>query len=208
MESYFRCARCQIFKPKDEFHRSRKDRRGIVSRCKVCISETRRERCDAMFLEQERARTRRYTERNRERINARNRQRRLEQPEKRREECKRWKDKHPLCRKQDVVNGRAKKYGHTQVVSVSEIEALWEAQGGVCPITLMPLTPSSAPLHHVVHLANGGSNTIGNLIFTTRQVANRKRKMSLEEFCAKAGLDYFATVARIEKCHRALLSAH
>ena len=65
----------------------------------------------------------------------------------------------------------------------------------------MPLTPKTAVLHHIIHLANGGSNTIDNMIFTTRQAHNRKAKFTLQEFCELAWLDSEAVLKRVEQIH-------
>jgi hypothetical protein len=202
----FKCAKCQQLKPRGEFHKCKKDTRGIVSRCKTCMSMVRKERIkDPAFLEQERQRSRRYTKKHRQKINERTRSKNQLHPERRRKSSKNWKEKHVLHYKSTIINAQARKHGVQEIITVAEVEALWEAQKGICPITLMPLKPSNAPLHHIIHLAKGGQNSILNIIFTTRQVHNRKEKMCLEEFCEKAGLDYADTLQRIEECHEEVI---
>ena len=192
----YTCAKCGETKPKTEFHKDRKSKQGVVSRCKTCIQQESKARYPerkAYFQE--------YSRQHREQINARQRIKNRTRREKRNQLKQAWRAQHPLDYRRTVVNANAVKYGAKDRISLAEIEALWTAQGGICPFTLMPLTPKTAVLHHIIHLANGGSNTIDNMIFTTRQAHNRKAKFTLEEFCDQAWLDMKAVLKRVEQIH-------
>jgi hypothetical protein len=142
-----------------------------------------------------------YRQENRARINNRQRIKNRKMRKKRNQLNQNWKKKHPMDSKRTTLTANAVKFGVSDRISVAELEALWVAQGGVCPFTLLPLEPRKATAHHIIHLAKGGSNTIDNLIFTTRQVHNLKRKMPLEEFCQLSGLDAALVLHRMNQVH-------
>lgn len=197
----YRCAKCGITKPKTEFHRRTKSAQGVVSRCKLCIRED-----GIAKRESRREYERAYRQRNREQLNERQRIKNRNKRHKRNELKQAWRSQRPMDYKRTVVNANAKRYGAAERISLHALEALWEAQVGTCPFTLMPLEPRTAVLHHLVSLADGGSNTLPNMIFTTRQVHfhKQKRRLSTEAFCAAAGLDYDAVMERIRQTHKRL----
>ena len=197
----YRCAKCGETKPKTEFHRCTKSAQGVVSRCKTC-------RHADVVADRERKREydRAYRQRNRAKLNERQRVKNRGKREQRNALKQAWRAQHPLDYRRSVVNANAVRYGAEGRISLHELEALWDAQGGICPFTLIPLEPRTAVAHHLLPLSVGGLNVLSNLIFTTRQVHHHrmKRRLSIELFCEAAGLNYSEVVDRIQRTHNQL----
>jgi hypothetical protein len=199
MQKTKKCAKCGITKPKSEFHRARREPSGVVSRCKACRKIESKE-----DYPKRKAYFQQYTRDNRERINARIRRKNGERREQKHALKKAWRQLHPMDSKRHGINANAKKYGAEERVTLHELEALWAAQGGTCPLTEITFGPRVATPLHIQHLAEGGANRIDNLIFVTRQVVRHRGTMPLEVFCELAGLDFDLINQRIEGIHSKL----
>jgi hypothetical protein len=192
----YKCTKCKEVKLKTDFHRCSRSKHGVVSQCKVCRKIESAEKYPSR-----KEYFRQYARENRVRINERSRNYGRKNRAKRRLIDQEWEAKHPLDKKRDMLNGKAKKFGLKERTTLAQLEALWEAQGGICPYTLMPLSPRTAVADHIVHPVNGGSNTISNIVFVTRQVSRHKLRLSPQTFSERAGLDFEVVSQRIEAIH-------
>lgn len=194
------CSSCRLAKPTTDFWRNRNKKRGYAYECKSCANVKRRERRQAA----KRTRSAKEEQAYRNRTNRSARRAYHRNPEVRRKAVQRWIDKHPLFRKVDALNRKAKQSGAKERISTAEIECLWEVQNQICPYTLLSLTYENATINHIVPLTQGGCNTLDNLVFVTKQVNYYKIGRSVDNFCKQAGLDCREVMERIDTIHHRL----
>ena len=111
-----KCAKCGITKPKSAFHRARREPSGVVSRCKACVKIESKE-----SYPKRKAYFQQYARDNRERINARNRQKNGERREQKHALKKAWRQLHPMDSKRQGINANAKKYGAVDRITLHEL---------------------------------------------------------------------------------------
>lgn len=68
--------------------------------------------------------------------------------------------------------------------SRAQLRALWDAQGGRCGLTGIPLALEEAELDHIIPASKGGSHTIDNLRWVHRVTNRAKWDRTDEEFFA------------------------
>lgn len=66
-------------------------------------------------------------------------------------------------------------------ITVTDIQTMWDQQGGLCALTGRPLGPD-AQLDHVLPLARGGSRGLANLRWVCPQANYAKRDLTDEEY--------------------------
>ena len=101
-------------------------------------------------------------------------------------------------------NMRAVTEGYSGQLDAVSLKAIWDAQGGICPYTGVPLELcSTTVIEHVRPLAKSGKNTPGNVVFTTSRNNTQKRDKHLRQWCKeRPDLNYWAIRQRIHKIHR------
>lgn len=151
-------------KSKTEFSKSSKSKQGILSRCKLCRRQDYLDTYDK-YRDQRRSHYKEYYLKNWEKKSQYGKKYNREHREQRNQLKRAWRKKHPLDYRRTAINKNAVLYGVSDRIRLWEIEALWEAQGEICPFTLWPLTPQKATLMYIVHPINGGLNKINNLVY-------------------------------------------
>jgi len=90
---------------------------------------------------------------------------------------------HPLYRKADSANCRAKEYGQPDRLLASQVERLFDNHGWSCYYCGLQSTDHSVmTLDHVIPFARGGSNTIQNCVPSCACCNSSKGDMTAEEF--------------------------
>lgn len=74
--------------------------------------------------------------------------------------------------------------GALEKLKASDIRELLERQGYKCALTGRELTPDVASLDHIIPIARGGSNTIGNVQVLHKDVNSAKGVMLQADFVA------------------------
>jgi 5-methylcytosine-specific restriction endonuclease McrA len=105
-----------------------------------------------------------------------------------------------------LANIRANMNGYPGLLDFAEVEYLWMIQNGICAYTGGIITLREAHLDHIVPLARGGRNTIGNVVFVRDSINLRKNTKTVEEFCAYAGLSYIRAAERLAKIGKELIA--
>lgn len=67
-------------------------------------------------------------------------------------------------------------------ITATDLEALWERQGGLCGLTGRPLDHAKADIDHIVPVSRGGGHDLGNLRWVTRRANRAKGNMTDQEF--------------------------
>ena len=81
-----------------------------------------------------------------------------------------------------IENRRLLLQEQQESVTSNDLVALVEQQDFKCALTGRPLTPDIASVDHVVPLARGGGNSIGNLAVVHADANTAKGTMTRDEF--------------------------
>jgi hypothetical protein len=183
------CCHCKRELPLDSFQKNQTASDGLQYRCKDCTRKASNE-CRAkrghLWLEKINPWARR--EENRLQVNAATRARRAKNPEKAREENRRWRESsNPFSIAVVKARLRAAELGVVSTLTVEEWKSVVERCDFNCHLcgekTLLDLrSPWRLSLDHVVPMARGGSNTVDNVLPAHRRCNQSRLDMTIEEF--------------------------
>jgi 5-methylcytosine-specific restriction endonuclease McrA len=165
------CTKCGTEKPLDDFPRRKSSKDGYNTMCKTCVN-ARQGRWRELNPDKARGYKRSWMERN---------------PEKQKEQARRYVERHPKASSERVLrwrkenserwgfysrtwraNKRAEAYGLEAVLTTEDVEAVFDAQDGVCDVCSEPFgdeDDSRMNLDHIKGLFEGGDNTPENVRF-------------------------------------------
>lgn len=156
-----RCGACGCVKPLDQFHKNKSRKDGRNSHCKECATARA---CAWQKANKDRRKEirARWTENNLEQMRAIRNAWKRANPDKVREERAAWMRAHPEVRAANESRRRARKLGAGGTYTVGQIENLYALQKGMCAICAARLG-DKYHRDHVMPLALGGTNDIGNI---------------------------------------------
>ena len=67
-------------------------------------------------------------------------------------------------------------------ITEQQLRGLWEAQGGICPLTLTAMDLFDSQIDHIIPKSRGGANDISNLRWLSSKANYAKGEMLDEEF--------------------------
>lgn len=147
------CSKCGEEKPFSEFWVSRKGRTkdGYVGRCKECSKRARRE----------------WAAKNRDKESTYNRAKNQANPERAREQAKKWRKENPeryaeLHRDKEAARRARKRKAFVEYVRAS---VLLERDDGICGICEEPLG-KDYHIDHIIPLVKGGMHSYANTRLT------------------------------------------
>lgn len=167
----------------DYFHVSRARRVGFVPRCKNCVLLARRAYYHAN-AEAEKARHGEWVRNNRERANAHAAKSRARNPERDKESQKRWRQRNRArilaknrARKALIRRADRELYGD------AELYEKWAEQQGGCFYCRVPLF-GGYHVEHKTPLSRGGADKLANICLACPPCNLRKGTLTAEEFLA------------------------
>lgn len=146
------------------------------------FGKRRRKKTDAEILATKRANRRRYYERNRERINAAIRAKRLADPERFRRVDRARYIRDPEKRRHASLAQRAKRTGEPFYLSIENWQSLLAERSYRCFYCHVGLTIRNRSLDHKIPLVRGGTNDRENLVPACRSCNQRKNRKTESEF--------------------------
>jgi HNH endonuclease len=183
------CCHCKEELSLDSFQKNRTAPDGLQYRCKDCTkkaSKACRAKRGHLWLEKTNPWDKRPE--NRERRNANTRLRRARDPEKAKAENKYWRERaNPYSTAVSKAGIRAKELGIESTLTAEEWKFVVERENFICHLcgskTSLDLkSPWRLSLDHVLPIAKGGSNTVGNVLPAHRRCNQSRLDMTLEEF--------------------------
>lgn len=174
------CTQCKQVKPASAFGPRLKAKDGLRDWCNEC-GTLYQQKYYRSNLEECRRRKREWMAKQRQ------------DPQKRREMNERSRNSYHLRRDRTrqalrerwrtrFFWSRAQKVGSVRLAP--QLARLWHSQRGCCALTGVRLNRENAHLDHIIPKAKGGTNGIGNLRWTCKEVNIAKRDMTDEEFLA------------------------
>ena len=184
------CCHCKEELPLDSFQKNRAALDGLQYRCKSCMKEASkacRARRGHLWL----GKTdpwRKRSDENRLRNNAGTRKRRALNPEKSREDNRRWRESsNPFSVAANKARLRAIELGVVSTLTVDEWRRVVEGQNFICHLcgyeTILDLkSPLRLSLDHIIPMSRGGENVMGNVLPAHRRCNQSRLDMTIEEF--------------------------
>jgi len=185
-----KCCHCKIDLSLDSFQKNRAAPDGLQYRCKDCTSKASkvcRAKRGHLWLEKTNPWGKRLE--NRLQVNATERARRANNPDKIRKENRAFRERNPFSVATCVANNRARKLGVLSTLTAKDWKQIVEQNDFCChvcgdKVSLEIGSPLRLSLDHILPLSRGGLNVKENVLPAHRRCNQSRNDMTLEEFDA------------------------
>ena len=197
------CKKCNIEKEITEFHKEKRGKYGVRSKCKKCAAEYKAQYCQAnieriaeykkLYDQNNKDVIKQYQQSNRERISEYQKQYRKSNSV----QIAALKNRYSLTpkgkaiAKADKHNRRAAKLNNGGKHTGAEILELFDLQSGKCPYCKAKLHKTKRNSFHVDHvmpLSKGGSNNVSNIQLLCPRCNLSKHNKLPEEYAQRFGM--------------------
>lgn len=180
------CNNCNYTKDISEFHKSKKNKYGVKSKCKICTLENEKIYYEKIkeskeYKEKKKQRAAEYYIKNKLYINEKNRRWQQENKEKTKERTRRWKERHPYAARSITSKYRNRKNDNSTEEEVS-FSLILDRDGRWCYLCKKEIKKGEKlEFDHIVPLFKNGMHSNENISPTHMSCNRRKGHKLLSE---------------------------